>query len=116
MGLKKILGRSKLTYEELLTAVVEVEMIIYSRPLSYISMDHLEEPSTPSHLLRLMSIPDHPLLKIDVSNTSNPALSRRMRHLNHIFWARWHKLGVFAGTQRLSSLRRKDERSWQSED
>lgn len=109
--LKKILGRSKLTYKELLTAAVEVEMIINSRPLSYISMDDLEEPLMPSHLLvgrKLMSIPDHSVSESDVNNTNN--LNRRMRHLNCIlqhFWSHWKR--VSAGIKRVSLLWRKDE-------
>ena len=59
--LRKIVGRAKLNYDELLTAVTEVESIINSRPLSYISSEDLEEPITPSHFLtgrRLLSFPD----------------------------------------------------------
>jgi hypothetical protein len=40
--LKKTLETAKLTYEELLTATVEVEMILISRPLSYISTEDFE--------------------------------------------------------------------------
>ena len=41
--------------------VTEVEMILNSRPLSYVSTEDLEEPLTPSHLLmgrRVLSLPD----------------------------------------------------------
>ncbi len=60
--LRKVVGQAKLSYDELLTAITEVEAVINSRPLSYISMDDLEEPLTPSHLLvgrRILSLPDH---------------------------------------------------------
>uniref|UniRef100_A0A1X7UB03 DUF5641 domain-containing protein n=1 Tax=Amphimedon queenslandica TaxID=400682 RepID=A0A1X7UB03_AMPQE len=59
--MKKVIGRASLTYEELLTAVIEIEMIINSLPLSYVTQDDLDEPITPSHLLigrRLTSLPD----------------------------------------------------------
>ena len=49
--LRKIVGQSGLNYDELLKVVTEVESIINSRPLSYISSDDLEEPLTPSHFL-----------------------------------------------------------------
>ena len=49
--LHKILGQAKLTLDELLTIMVEVEAVLNSRPLTYVSMDDVEEPLTPSHLL-----------------------------------------------------------------
>lgn len=57
-----MVGQAKFSYDELLTAVIEVEAILNSRPLSYVSADDLDEPLTPSHLLvgrRLLSLPDH---------------------------------------------------------
>jgi len=42
--LRKSISRAKLTYDELLTTLTEVEMILNSRPLSYTSDDDLEEP------------------------------------------------------------------------
>ena len=95
--LKKTIGGATLTYEELLTAVVEVEMILNGRPLSYVSGEATEEPLTPSHLLcgrRLMSLPDSntsdtPDYDIDVQPQD---LSRRMQHLSNVrnhFWKRW---------------------------
>ena len=95
--LKKTIDGATLTYEELLTAVVEVEMILNCRPLSYVSGEDTEEPLTPSHLLcgrRLMSLPDSntsdtPDYDIDVQPQD---LSRRMQHLSNVlnhFWKRW---------------------------
>ena len=58
----KMLGRASLSYEELLTVIVEIEGVINSRPISYISAADREEPLTPSHLIvgrRLLSLPDH---------------------------------------------------------
>ena len=94
--LKKTIGRAVLTYDELLTAVTEVEMILNSRPLSYVSSDDVEEPLTPSHLLigkRVLSLPDALPCDGD-SDTETPPMcpNKRMRHLNRIldhFWKRW---------------------------
>ena len=60
--LRKMVGQAKLDYEELYTAVTEVELILNSRPLTYVSATDLEEPLTPSHLImgkRILSLPDH---------------------------------------------------------
>ena len=59
--LKKSVGRASLTYDELSTLVTEIEAVLNSRPLTYVSTDDLEEPLTPSHLLlgyRVLSLPD----------------------------------------------------------
>jgi hypothetical protein len=97
--LRKMVGRSRLTLDELHTAVVEIESIINSRPLSYISASDMEEPLTPSHLLigrRVLNLPDHLGSSHDPEGeefTVNPnQLSERMKRLggalNH-FWKRW---------------------------
>ena len=62
--LRKTIGQAKLMYDELLTALTEVEMVVNSRPLSYMSTEDAEEPLTPSHLLtgrRVLSLPDSTL-------------------------------------------------------
>ena len=53
--LKKIVGRARLTLDELITLITEVEGV------SYVSCDDIEEPLTPAHLLcgrRLLNLPD----------------------------------------------------------
>ena len=96
--LRKTIGRGRLTLDELQTATAEVEMIVNSRPLSYVSTDGIQEPITP-HLMtdrRLMSLPDGPYnieLSEDVSVTPSD-ISRRMIHLNTVlehFWKRWKR-------------------------
>lgn len=90
------MGNARLTYEELLTTVIEVEMILNSRPLSYVSSEDIEEPLTPSHLLcgfRVLSLPDlAPGDSEDDTSVSNDDLTRRMKHLRKTlsdFWKRW---------------------------
>ena len=59
--LKKIVGSARLTYDELLTSLIEVEMTLNSRQLTYVSSDDLEEPLTPSRLLcgfLVLNLPD----------------------------------------------------------
>ena len=95
--LKKTIGGAILTYEELMTVVVEVKSILNCGPLSYVSSEDPEKPLTPSHLLcgrRLMSLPhsntsDSPDYDVDVQPRD---LSRRMQHLSNILnhlWKIW---------------------------
>ena len=59
--LKKMTGRARLSLDELRTALVEVESIVNSRPLTYVAVSDWEEPITPSHLLigrRVLNLPD----------------------------------------------------------
>lgn len=44
--LKKTIEVAKLTYDELKTVTVEVEMILNSRPLSYVFPGDIDEPLT----------------------------------------------------------------------
>ena len=48
--LKKTIGKSKMSYDELITTVVEIEAVLNSRPLTYVSCEEFSEPLTPSHL------------------------------------------------------------------
>ncbi|PFX12550.1 hypothetical protein AWC38_SpisGene23473 [Stylophora pistillata] len=58
--LKKTIGGARLTCEKLTTVIAEVEMILNSIPLSYVSSSE-DEPRSPSHLLhgRILNPADH---------------------------------------------------------
>ena len=92
--LKKTISGVRLTYEELLTVIIEVEMVLNCRPLSYVSS---EEPLTPSQLLsgqQVMSLPDSRSSEAEDSDTDvQPQdLDQRMCHLSNVmnhFWKRW---------------------------
>jgi len=84
--LKKTLGKARLTNEELLTVLTEVECILNSRPLTYLYPDDLEEPLTPSHLIsrrRLLSLPDTARSAADNSSTRE-TVTRRARYLQRL--------------------------------
>ena len=95
--LRKTVGRAKLSYDELLTTLAEVEMILNSRPLSYISSDDSEEPLTPSHLVmgrRVLNLLDYVLCYNEDEDftVSRDVLTKRMKHLSRVlshFWKRW---------------------------
>ena len=91
--LRKCLGKAKLSYEELLTVLSEVECVLNSRPLCYIYSDSVDEVITPSHLLfgrRLLSTCDKDVdqsldTDIDVSR-----VEKRFEHLKRIMVHFWH--------------------------
>ena len=89
--LRKKVGRARLNYDELLTAMTEVESIINSRLLSYISSDDLEEPLTPSHFFtgrKILGFPDQLCHQHDTDDEDYAAthehLTRRLKHLNTV--------------------------------
>ena len=94
-----MVGRANFSFDELLTAVVEIEAIINSRPLSYISSADCEEQLTPSHLVvgrRLLNLPDHLGYICDPGDedfeVNASQLTKQVKHLasvlNH-FRKRW---------------------------
>ena len=96
--LKKAIGPSCLTFDELVTLVTETEAVLNSRPLTYVSTEDLEEPLMPSHLIcgyRILSLPDVPFNEDDEDyGVSVSDLTRRARHLKKTldkFWRRWKR-------------------------
>ena len=92
-ALKKCLGKAKLTYEEMETALVEVEAAINSRPLTYIYGDEMGEALTPSHLaigrrlLNTVSISEQ-----NDNELSHVTMNARYQHLQKVlnhFWKRF---------------------------
>lgn len=74
-GLRKILGRSPVSYDELSelnTLVIELEAIANDRPLTYVSGELIElEAITPSHLIDGHQIIPLPLL-VEKDNLDDP--------------------------------------------
>lgn len=97
--LRKSIGRNCLSHDELLTLIVEVEAVLNSRPLTYVSSEDVNEPLTPSHLLvgyRILTLPDYQLVSDhDVEHSiSEKQLNCKLRHLENVlqhFWNRWKK-------------------------
>lgn len=112
--LRKMIGQAKFSLDGLHTAVVEVESIINSRPLSYLTSSDVEEPLTPSHLLigrQVLSLPDNLGYSIDLDDqefaVDSNQWDKRMKHLSNTlnpFWKRWR-------SEYLTKLRESHRRS-----
>ena len=94
-SLRKILKKTKVTYEELLTLIIETEGVINSRPLCYLYSDSsVDEVLTPSHLMfgrRLLSR-EHSIQHKLESTQEN--LNKRVKYLNTLiehFEKRWKR-------------------------
>ncbi|XP_073961981.1 uncharacterized protein [Choristoneura fumiferana] len=88
--LKRIVGESTLTFEELSTVLIQIEACLNSRPLSPIS-DHKEdlEPLTPGHLLigePLVVLPSPDLKDLKINTLDRWQLTTR---IVQDFWKRW---------------------------
>ncbi|GFX10498.1 integrase catalytic domain-containing protein [Trichonephila clavipes] len=94
--LRKILGRALLTFEELLTILSEVEVIVNHRPLTYVENDPEEpEPLTPAHFLELgygdSKYPIHFIELIDAT-TAKESYKKRKTYRTLLLkqlWRRW---------------------------
>ena len=111
--LKKILGRSLVTFETRQTTLTEIEAILNDRTLTYVTSDALDpEPLTPSHLLygrRITTLSDD----IDVHNVVSNHITvnkrvRVQRELINRFCARWKN-------EYLTSLRERHIKSGNNE-
>ena len=100
--LKKLLRYARLTYEEMLTVLVDIEAVINSRPLTYLYDDDVGvESLTPSHLMigrRILSAPSNcPVDDVDGAEDDTPTpktLSKRVQYLqrlNNQFWLKWSR-------------------------
>ena len=94
-SLRKVLFRSSVNYEELQTVIIDVEAIINSRPLTYVSDNDVEETLTPAHLLlgrRLLSTFDESF--DDGADVDNTVLTKRMKYLKTLsehYWKRFRE-------------------------
>ena len=94
--LKKSLGRTSLTFEELETILIEIEATLNSRPLTYIydEQEGVSYPLTPSCLINGRRIPTTPNdVQFEISCT-NKSLTKRARYQNRVlksFTDQWKK-------------------------
>ena len=98
--IRKVLGRSFVSFDVLNTVVTEAEAIINDRPLTYVSTSPFDEdPLTPSHLLhgrRIVSLPypsdtvkDNSIQDITYTHSSANKLYNMQSSIIQHFWHRW---------------------------
>ena len=77
--LNKILGRTRLSYDEIHTFICEIENIVNTRPLTYLSEENFDEPLTPYHLIHGRNLANTNHFTITKSMTDNDAINCRER-------------------------------------
>ena len=95
-NVRKVIGSTTLDYEEFLTFVCEAELIINSRPLTYVyDSPEGEGPLTPSMLIAGYNLVDLPPLDGFKIDRRLPLIaSDRLKYINTLiqaFWSRFHK-------------------------
>ncbi|XP_045776149.1 uncharacterized protein LOC123874713 [Maniola jurtina] len=88
--LKRVIGNSTLTYEEMSTVLSQIEACLNSRPLTTLSNEAQDPvPLTPGHFLvgePLVLVPDTNYEKSNISSLRRWQLTQRM---TQDFWRRW---------------------------
>ncbi|XP_045449969.1 uncharacterized protein LOC123658650 [Melitaea cinxia] len=89
--LRRVIGESVLTFEELATVFCKIEAMLNSRPLCPISSDPNDlEALTPGHFLigrPLNALPEYPYVDVKLNRLSRFEL---IQQLTQSFWKRWN--------------------------
>ena len=94
--LRKIVGSAKLNFEELYTVLVQIESIMNTGPLTYLSKENCDEHITPSHLMYGRNINRRNIVNDNdnVITLDKTLITTRVKHVtavsNH-FWNRFYK-------------------------
>ncbi|XP_055605504.1 uncharacterized protein LOC129753684 [Uranotaenia lowii] len=106
--IKRVLGSSIPTYEEMLTLLKQIEGVLNSRPISPMSADPSDpNPLTPGHFL--IGEPISNLPEIDLSSAKPHQLTRfgEVQKSLQLFWKRWR-------TEYLNNLQQRTKRGAKS--
>ncbi|XP_049300631.1 uncharacterized protein LOC125774532 [Anopheles funestus] len=93
-SVKKVLSQFELprkpTDEVLMSTLTEIELIVNSRPLTYVPLDdEMDTPITPNHLLLGSSNGCKPPAVFDDSSTAVKSAWRAAQRSADVFWRRW---------------------------
>lgn len=87
---KRVLGETKLTFEELTTFFTKVEAVLNSRPLCPISSDPNDlEVLTPGHFMigqPLVALPEY---SFEATNLNRLSRYQQIQKFSQHFWSRW---------------------------
>ena len=90
--LKRVIGETRLTFEELYTVLSQVEACMNSRPLSPLSNDPNDlTPLTPGHFLIGDSLKAIPQTDIRELNTQRLNRYEHLQQMLQHFWQRWYQ-------------------------
>ena len=95
--LKKTLGQAKLDFNELLIVLHEIELILNSKPLTYVTDDVVDDILTPNHILfgrnlTPTNVDETPHDAAHVTPDTPENLTARMKQLQNLiakFWKDW---------------------------
>ena len=96
-SLHKVIGKSKSSYEKLETVLIQIESIVNSRPLTFITTEEVCEPLTPSHLIygeRLISAINNEYIDDTTFDISSEQCSNRVKYIQKLldhYWSRFIK-------------------------
>lgn len=89
--LVRVLGKTTLAHDDMLTLLCQVESCLNSRPLVPLTEDPLDlEPLTPGHFLvgsSLQVVPDYDVLEVPINRLKQWQLTQQLLQR---FWKRWH--------------------------
>jgi len=90
--LKRVIGQSLLTFEELATVLIQIEACLNSRPICQMSSTPMDlQPLTPGHFLiggLITGVPDVDLSDVPVNRLDRWQLVQK---ITQDFWRRWSR-------------------------
>lgn len=87
--LYRVIGTQILTYEELLTVLVQIECILNSRPLTVVSSDPDPDVLTPAHFLMSTPLQFLPAVNLTDARISLTERKQLLDSLVQSFWKKW---------------------------
>ncbi|KAL0803434.1 hypothetical protein ABMA28_017281 [Loxostege sticticalis] len=90
--MKRVIGNTVLTYEEMYTVVVQIESILNSRPITPMTRD-FDDMSylTPGHFLTGSPLTTYPEINLADEPIGRLSFWKQCTKMQQCFWKQWHK-------------------------